>query len=141
MILTSLSRYRELGLLILRLGLGFMFVLHGWPKLMGGPEKWVQLGKAVGAVGLHFSEPLQFMTSVFGFLAAFAESGGGVLMMIGFFFRPATILIFITMLVATAMHWNNGDDFMAKTSRPLELAIVVGSLILIGPGKYSVDKN
>lgn len=39
MILRSLDKYRDVGLLILRVGIGLMFMIHGFPKLFGGPEK------------------------------------------------------------------------------------------------------
>jgi putative oxidoreductase len=38
MILHKLDRYRDAGLLVLRIGIGVMFMLHGFPKVMGGPE-------------------------------------------------------------------------------------------------------
>ena len=37
MIINRRYRYHDLGLLVLRVGLGVMFMLHGYPKLMGGP--------------------------------------------------------------------------------------------------------
>ena len=43
MILTFLDKHRDIGLLILRIGFGCLFLFHGLPKLFGGPEKW---GKA-----------------------------------------------------------------------------------------------
>ena len=35
-----LSAYRDSALLIFRLGLGGMFMWHGWPKIIGGPATW-----------------------------------------------------------------------------------------------------
>jgi putative oxidoreductase len=37
----------DLGLLFLRLGFGVMFLYHGLPQLMAGPEKWHDLGMAM----------------------------------------------------------------------------------------------
>ena len=31
------------GLLVLRVGIGIIFIIHGMPKLMGGIEGWTQL--------------------------------------------------------------------------------------------------
>lgn len=39
MILTSLNKHRHIGLLILRIGIGCMFLFHGAPKMFGGPEE------------------------------------------------------------------------------------------------------
>ncbi len=141
MILTWLGKYREGGLLFLRVGLGLMFILHGWPKLVGGPQAWTGLGKAISSLGLHFGEPIQWLYTVFGFLAALAEAGGGLLMIIGLLFRPSMIMLACTMFVAFMSHWAKGDNFMQVTSRPLELCIVFVALIFIGPGKYSIDKG
>ncbi len=52
------------ALFILRLGMGLMFFLHGYPKLMGGLERWQGLGAyGMGSIGIHFlpiflNEPL-----------------------------------------------------------------------------------
>ena len=67
MFLNFLGKYREGGLLFLRIGLGAIFLMHGIPKLIGGPGTWRGLGKALGAVGIHFGDPLSFMTTFFGF--------------------------------------------------------------------------
>jgi len=132
MILNFLSRYRDLGLLVLRLGLGAMFIAHGGPKLMGGPERWAALGKAMGNFGIDYAH------TFWGFMAAFAEAGGGVLLMLGLFTRPACFLLLATMVVAARHHLVKGDGLMGA-SHPIESAIVFLSLIFIGPGRYSID--
>ena len=43
-----LSRNRDAGILVLRLGIGGFFLwAYGWPKLAGGVEKWKNLGEAI----------------------------------------------------------------------------------------------
>lgn len=135
MILKFLSKYRDFGLLLLRLGLGAAFVMHGGPKLFAGPSEWADLGKAMANVGIDV------LPVFWGFMAAFAECFGGIFMLIGFFFRPAVLLIAFTMTVASIMHVKKGDDLLAVASRPMELAVVFYSLLFIGPGKFSVDKD
>src|SRR5687768_1181925 len=93
-----LNRYRETGILLLRIGIGVMFILHGYPKLLGGPEKWESLGNNMGNLGINFAP------AFWGFLAAFAEAIGGLLVVLGLFFRPACFLLFITMVVAATKH-------------------------------------
>jgi putative oxidoreductase len=127
-------RYRPEGLLLLRLGIGLMFFLHGWPKLVGGPEKWAAVGSAMSAFGITGG------TVFFGFMAAFAETVGALCIFLGLFFRPATLLLLFTMLVATAKHYTAGDGF-GGYSHPLEAAILFLSLFLIGPGRYSLDQT
>jgi len=134
MILTFLTRYRDLGLLILRLGLGIMFIAHGGPKLMGGPESWTGLGQTMGNFGVT-KAPM-----FWGFMAGFAEAGGGVLLILGLFTRPACMLLLVTMLVAARHHFAKGDGLMGA-SHAIESAVVFLSLIFIGPGKYSIDRE
>ncbi|MFP4624206.1 MAG: DoxX family membrane protein, partial [Gemmatimonadota bacterium] len=72
------ERWMDLGLLLLRLGFGLGFIyFHGWGKLTGGPERWAEVGSAVEHLGIGFGH------TSFGFLAAFAESIGGVLIAAG----------------------------------------------------------
>jgi putative oxidoreductase len=130
MIWTGLTRYRDEGLLILRIGLGIAFIFHGLPKLMGGPDAWAGLG---GAMGLP-------APAAFGFIAAIIEFGGGILLAVGWLFRPANILLALQMLAAMIFHFQQGDEY-SQWSHPLKMLIVFVALILIGPGRYSLDKN
>lgn len=130
----SRYRFRNFGLLILRIGIGIMFMLHGWPKLIGGPEKWAQIGQAMGLIGIE-----QF-PEIWGFMAAFAEVVGGFLLIVGLLFRPACILLLFTMIMATTKHYLGGDGF-GGYSHAAEAAILFFSLLFIGPGKYSLDKK
>jgi putative oxidoreductase len=130
--LSSLDRYRDQGLLILRIGLGVMFILHGWPKLAGGPELWKMVGGATANFGIHFAPEF------WGFLAACAEFFGGVLLILGLFTRLILFPLVFDMLVALSFHLYRGDNF-GIFSHPLEVGIVFASLILIGPGRFSLD--
>ncbi len=134
MILHKLDRYRDQGLFILRLGIGIMFMFHGFPKLKAGPQEWVKLGGALSAVGINFAPA--FM----GFMAALSEFGGGILLILGLFTRPACLFLLSTMMVATMMHLKKGDSFL-KYSHALEAGILFFSLLFIGPGKFSLDEK
>ena len=134
MILTFLSKYRDLGLLFLRVSLGFMFILHGWPKLAGGVERWEAVGQAMSHLGINF------FPVFFGLMAALAETLGGLLFIVGFLFRPACLLLAFTMFVATVMLYKTTGEFI-QWSRPAEMAMVFIALIFIGAGRYSVDRS
>lgn len=133
-LLSKLGKYKDTGLLILRIGLGVMFIMHGYPKLFGGPEKWVTIGNAMKYIGITFF-PVGW-----GLLAAVTETFGGFLMMLGLAFRPVCILLSITMMVAATMHLKSGDG-LNVASHAIEAAFVFIGLTFIGPGKYSVDKS
>jgi len=133
-ILDSLGKYRNTGLLILRIGLGIMFMVHGFPKLAGGPTGWEGLGGSMKVVGIDF------LPVVWGFMAAAAEGVGGLLLILGLFFRPVNILLVFTMIIAALVHFGKGDG-LSGASHAIELGIVFFSLIFIGPGKYSIDKK
>lgn len=128
------DRYKDLGLLLLRVGLGTMFILHGYPKVFGGPEMWAEVGTATQAVGINFSPVF------FGFMAGITELFGGLFLMLGLFFKPALGMLTAVMIVATANHISSGDSF-ALTSHSIEMTVVFISLFFIGAGKYSLDQK
>lgn len=124
------TKYQDFGLLLLRVGLGLMFIIfHGGPKMIGGPDGWEKLGMNAG---------LDFFPHVWGFMASFAESMGAFLLLIGLFTRYALVFLIVTMVMATTYHLGNGDGW-SGSSRPIETGIVFISLFFIGPGRYSLD--
>ena len=123
---------------MLRLTLGAIFICaHGWDKLAGGTATWHDVGTAMK----HFG--ITFWPTFWGFLATMAETAGIVLFMIGLAFRPACLVIAITMAVAGIHMSHIAAKGMAlqNASHPWELGLVFFSMMFIGPGKYSVDKN
>lgn len=133
-LLASLGKYRNTGLLIIRLGLGIMFMLHGYPKLLGGPEQWESIGGAMKYAGINF------LPVMWGLFAAMTETFGGFLILLGLAFRPVCFLLTFTMAIAANMHLNNGDGLMTA-SHAIEAGFVFFGLAFIGAGKYSVDKK
>ena len=135
MILTSLTKFRDWGLLFLRVALGSFYIYaHGWHKLAGGVHVWHEVGMATRFVGIRF------MPVFWGLMAALSETLGCVLFILGFLFRPACLLLFITLFVASMMHLRTGQGWEAA-AHAVELAILFFSLLFIGPGKYSIDKS
>ena len=132
MILTNWDRHRELGILILRVGIGLMFVFHGWPKISGGVETWVKLGMAMKFMGIGFAP------AFWGFMSAATEFFGGILIAVGLLTRPVAMVLTFNMLVAVILKFSTGAG-LGGASQAIEVGIVFLSLILIGPGKYSID--
>ena len=133
-ILGKLGRYSDVGLLLMRAGLGVMMMTHGYPKIAGGAEAWAKVGQAMGNLGVH-----SYYT-FWGAMAAGTECIGGLLIVLGLFFRPVSILMMFTMFVASMHHIKAGDS-LGDASHAIELCFVFLGLIFVGPGRYSVDKN
>jgi putative oxidoreductase len=133
-IFSGLGRWSNAGLLIMRAGLGVMMVLHGYPKLIGGPDKWLKLGGNMADLGITFYPVF------WGFMAAVSEALGGVLVALGLAFRPACLFLMLTMAMASFVHLSGGDGIM-DASHALELGFVFLGLLFVGPGRYSMDKG
>jgi putative oxidoreductase len=127
------SKQIDIGLLIVRIGLGAMFIFHGLPKLTGGPERWAKVGEAIGNFGIHF------FPQFWGFIAAMAEYGGGVCLLLGLLFKPAMALLVINMIVAASSHFARGQG-LGGASHAIEDGIMFLGLLFIGPGKYSLEQ-
>lgn len=120
----------DTGLLILRLGIGAMFLfVHGGPKLLGGPEMWTMVGGAMGMLGITIYPVF------WGFMAAVAEGIGGLCLVLGILVRPASVMMAFTMAMAAATHLSKGDG-LAGASHAIELGIVFVALAVLGPGKH-----
>ena len=130
----NLGNYKNFGLLITRVGLGIMFIFHGYPKLLGGVSEWEQLGSATKYIHIHF------LPAVWGFLSAATETFGGFLLILGLAFRPVCFLLIINLVVAALSHFGSGDGLMGA-SHAIEDAIMFAGLLFVGPGRYSVDKK
>jgi putative oxidoreductase len=130
---SNLGNYKNFGLLIIRIGLGIMFIYHGLPKLLGGPDKWEHLGTATGSVGVHF------LPMLWGLLSAITETFGGFLVVVGLTFRPVCLLLVIELIVAAVFTFHQSG--LGDATHAIEDAVTFAGLLFIGPGKYSVDKK
>ncbi len=126
------DRTTNIGLLVMRIGLGAMMMTHGIPKLLGGPTKWGKLGKAMGAVGID-SAP-----EFWGLCAALAESLGAFFVILGLWTRYSAASVVITMMVAIAMHYDKGDS-LGSMSHAIEVGVSFLAIAIIGAGRFSID--
>lgn len=129
----TLDAWSDLGLLVIRAGVGALFLcLHGFPRLMGGPDTWRSTGRAVGYLDIDFGH------TAWGFAASLAMTLGGACLIVGFAHRPASLALFVTMVVATIWKYYPFAGWGAA-DHPATMAIVCLGLLLTGPGKYSLD--
>jgi len=133
----NLGNYKNLGLLIIRLGLGIIFIVHGYPALVGGPKMWTGTGEVMGYVGIHFA-PL-----FWGLASALVQTVGGVLLILGLAFRPVCLLLVINMAIAAIFHFHQHGEMggLNGAAHAIEDGVVFLGLLFVGPGRYSVDKK
>lgn len=131
--LTFLAKYREAGLLLIRVSIGLLFILYTAPVLISGPKAWAHFGAGAG----HFGLPSHFQ--LWGFLGSLLGSLGGVLMIFGLFFRIGVLLVLVLALGhAIAVYKGTGFRVALPST---EMCFVLAGLLFLGPGKYSVDKT
>jgi putative oxidoreductase len=126
----------DIGLLLLRLTLGLTLAAHGTEKLFG----WFG-GYGLDGTG-QFMEGLGFRPGRrHALMAGLVESGGGLLLALGFLTPLGGALTTSVMLVAViSVHLKNG--FLATNGGyefPLVFGLAALSLSFTGPGGLSVD--
>src|SRR5262249_7838545 len=95
--LKSLSAFQPIGLLILRVALGLIFLTHGYPKLTRSTA-------ALEAMFVQHGLPAKLV-----YVSGVLETFGGLLLIVGLFARPAALLLAIEMGIAISkVHAGHG---------------------------------
>jgi len=127
----------DVGLLILRLVVGALFVGHGTQKLFGwfGGGGLQGTGQFYGSAGYRPGVPMAM-------LAGASEAGGGVLLVFGLLTPLGAAAIIGVMVNATfAVHWKNGLwNTNGGFELPLVMAASAAALAFTGPGRWSLDR-
>lgn len=130
----KLERNQDIGLLMVRLAVGCAFgLIYGLPKIEGGPELWAMIGAATKNIGFEFAPEF------WGFMASLSEFGGGILLILGLFVRPAMIFMSITMVMAAIQHLSMHDQWYNVIVPVVYLSIFI-LFFFTGAGKYSLDR-
>jgi len=146
---------RDLGLFLLRLGAGGILMVHGYPKLFGGPEKEVSPAAAailgpdyqgtVKSGGKEaFAGALRSMDipepEIAALASGLAEFGGGLALVLGAATGPAGLAAAANMAVASykvqgkqGLASQGGYEFSAL------LGLCALTLAMTGPGSISID--
>ena len=101
---------------------------HGWPKLM----RLIDGGEVV------FPDPLGIGVIASLIFATLAEFLGSIFIMLGVATRMASLALIFTMVVAVFMV--HADDPFARKELGLLYMLVYIVLLIMGSGKYSLDK-
>ncbi len=118
----------DFAILLLRVGVGVIFILAGWGKLTGieGTQQFF------GNIGI----PLPV---VMAWVVAFVEFVGGIMVLFGAYAKIPYLLLAITMAVALFTTKLGGEFSAAR----LDIMLLLTSLALffLGSGAYSVDNK
>ena len=115
------------GLAILRITLGFIFIMHGWPKLAGGIDGLVAMLESFGV-------PLPFIVASG---IAVLETVGGACLIIGWSVTPFALLLAIHMVNGIFLvHLSNGFYVVGPGQGGYEfnLLLTAGLLTLVLAG-------
>jgi putative oxidoreductase len=124
----SLNALQPLGLLVLRVALGIIFLYHGYPKL-------AHAGSGMQGFFVQHGLPGYFV-----YVAGILETFGGVLLILGLFTRAAALLLAIEMGVAIwKVHSGGGYMAVHDYEFPLALATACFALSTLGAGLISLD--
>lgn len=129
---TPSQRQIDLGLLVLRVALGLVFVVHGGQKLFViGPSGSGEMLSQMGIPG----------ASLFGPVLSVVEPLAGVAVIIGLLTRLAALAIAADMLGALLMfHSKHGFFVPMGIEFPMMLCASALTLIALGAGSFSVDR-
>jgi putative oxidoreductase len=120
---------QPLALLVMRISLGAVMIGHGYPKVFGHLHDTANL-----VASLHLPPWL-------GYVSAFAEFLGGILVIVGLFTRAAAFALCVDMTVAIAkVHWKHGLVGAGGYEFPLALGTLAFGLIFFGAGPIALDQ-
>ena len=122
------------GPVLLRLGGGVTFVVHGYPKLFGsqpGPKGFARYLQSTG-----FAPPL-----FWAYVVGVVEFTGSIFLLAGLLTRVAALLLAIEfLLIIVRVKWSKG--FLSQTGGwewDWALLTMMAALVLTGPGRWALD--
>jgi putative oxidoreductase len=123
-----LEKLQPVTLLLLRLGLALVFTYHGYPKLFGETQKFIDAFQNLG------------LPSYFVYIAGTVEFFGGLMLALGLLTPVAAILLLLDMGAAMwKYNFNEGIYAVREYELPLVLGLASLAVAAIGAGKFSLD--
>lgn len=125
----NFEKYSDLAPLLLRLGVGLIFIYAGWGKLTGIEGTTTFFGN----IGIP-------LAGIMAWVVALIEFFGGIMILIGLRIQiPALLLAFI-MIVAIITTKLGGENVFRAMRLDLMLMLANLALIILGSGKYAFNK-
>ncbi len=132
--LAPLSRFRDVGVLILRLAFGFQLIKVSYLNALFPAENISQFINYLTTLGFPFP-------TIGAYLASYTEFLGGILLILGLWTRWAAIFLIINFSFAFGMAHLAVNDTYQNTFPSANLLAVSIFLILNGPGRFSIDER
>lgn len=130
-----MGKASDVGLLIIRLGVGAACAAHGAQKLFGSFG-----GGGIKGTGAFFDSAGFVPGERNAQLAGLCEAGGGALLALGLAAGPAGAALAGNMIVASSTHGPNGFFNMGGGYElPATYGLVGAAVAVGGPGRYSID--
>lgn len=119
---------RNLGLLLIRLIIGLVFIIHGLLKLQN-----------LESTGLYFTQLHIPFPAVMAYVVGIIEVAGGLLVALGFLMTTVNLIFMVIMAVAIlTVGWSKG--FVDGYEFMLTLLFISLALICTGPGEWKVNR-
>lgn len=134
MIFPELAEQTEWGLLALRIAVGVIFIVHGWPKITGAR------GMAAALGGGQAKPVMVGMVTVQGLV----ETGGGALLILGVLTQlvaAAFMIIMVGAIVLKNTQWKTGFMSQQTTGWEFDFVLLAANLLLFftGPGRLAIQ--
>lgn len=133
--LAGLGRYSDFGLLLVRVIIGVILFAHGYQKLFD--VSVATFGEQLSSIGV----PLPALAA---WIVALVEFAGGLALILGVLSRVVALLATVDLLMAillVKLQVGLIAEMGGGVGAELDLALIAGLLVilLVGPGRYSVD--
>ena len=119
---------KNLALLLLRIGVGLIFVLAGWGKLTGIEN----VQSFFGNVGIP-------LAGIMAWVVALVEFLGGLMVLIGYKVKIPSLLLAFIMIVAILTVKLGGDGGFSGMRVDIMLLVSSLAIAILGSGGYSVE--
>ena len=128
MSLSAAGKYHDLAILLLRIGVGVIFIVAGWSKLTG----------IEGTQGFFENSGIP-LPGIMAWVVAIIEFVGGILVLTGTYIRIPALLLACVMI--GALIFTKLDGGFGAMRLDIMLLLTSLALFIFDSGKYSVDNK